>query len=240
VLQGVSGYGVQLLMVSRRLSENVHLLCCTHPSSLQRTAQVRLIPQDFVRLASEHFSTASIQVGIPTGGFVMDVYEAIAHRKSVRAFKSKELPEEMISRLLEAARLAPSASNRQEWRFIVVRDPAMRRQLSVAAMGQKFVGEAPVVLACCAETDNHLMACGQLCYPIDVAIAIDHITLCATADGLGTCWIGAFDEAQVKALLGIPPHLRVVGLLPIGYPKNPSRVKKNRLPLKKIVKYERW
>ena len=170
----------------------------------------------------------------------MDVYEAIIKRKSVRAFKDKDVPEEMISRLLEAARLAPSASNRQEWRFIVVRDPATRKQLSKAAMGQKFVGEAPVVLACCAETDGHVMACGQLCYPINVAIAIDHITLCATADGLGTCWIGAFDESQVKEILGLPPQIRVIGLLPVGYPKDPSSVKKDRLLLKEIVKYERW
>jgi len=170
----------------------------------------------------------------------VDVYEAIIKRKSVRAFKDKDVPEEMISRLLEAARLAPSASNRQEWRFIVVRDPATRKQLSKAAMGQKFVGEAPVVLACCAETDGHVMACGQLCYPINVAIAIDHITLCATADGLGTCWIGAFDESQVKEILGLPPQIRVIGLLPVGYPKDPSSVKKDRLLLKEIVKYERW
>jgi nitroreductase len=121
-----------------------------------------------------------------------------------------------------------------------VRDPATRKQLSEAAMGQKFVGEAPVVLACCAETDGHVMACGQLCYSIDVAIAIDHITLCASADGLGTCWIGAFDEDKVKGILGIPPQIRVVGLLPIGYPKDPSRVEKNRLPLKDIIKHERW
>jgi len=170
----------------------------------------------------------------------VDVYEAIANRKSVRAFQNKDVPEEIISRLLEAARLAPSASNRQEWRFIVVCDKAKRKQLSEAAMGQKFVGEAPVVLACCAETDGHMMACGQPCYPIDVAIAIDHITLCATAEGLGTCWIGAFDEGKVKDALGIPPQIRVVGLLPIGYPKDNSRVDKNRLPLKEIVKHERW
>ena len=170
----------------------------------------------------------------------MDVYEAIASRKSIRAFQEKDVPEEMISRLLEAARLAPSASNRQEWRFIVVRDPAMRKQLSVAARGQKFVGEAPVVLACCAETDGHVMACGQPCYPIDVAIAIDHITLCATADGLGTCWIGAFDESEARKALEIPKQIRVVGLLPIGYPENPSRVEKNRLPFEDIVRYEHW
>ena len=173
-------------------------------------------------------------------GIPVDVYEAIANRKSVRAFQDKDVTEEMISRLLEAARLAPSASNRQEWRFLVVRDPATRKKLSKAARGQEFVGEAPVVLVCCAETDGHVMACGQLCYPIDVAIAIDHITLCATADGLGTCWIGAFDEDEAREILGIPPQIRVVALLPVGYPQDPSRVTKNRLSLEEIVKYERW
>jgi nitroreductase len=141
---------------------------------------------------------------------------------------------------LEAARLAPSASNRQEWRFVVVRNPETRQRLVRAANWQEFVGEAPVVIACCAETDGHVMACGQACYPIDVAIAIDHLTLCATTEGLGTCWIGAFDEAQVKEILGIPPQIRVAALLPVGYPQDPAPVEKSRLPIAKIVKYERW
>jgi nitroreductase len=170
----------------------------------------------------------------------VDVCEAIVTRKSVRAFKDKDVSEEMVVRLLEAARLAPSASNRQEWRFIVIRDPVVKKHLVAAARGQEFVGAAPVVLACCAETDEHVMACGQLCYPIDVAIAVDHITLCAAAEGLGTCWIGAFDEDQVKELLGIPPQIRVVGLLPIGYAQDSSRVEKKRLLLEEIVRYERW
>ena len=84
------------------------------------------------------------------------------------------------------------------------------------------------------------MSCGQLCYPIDVAIAIDHLTLCAVAEGLGTCWIGAFDEAQVKDILAIPKAIRVIELLPIGYPEDPSPGEKKRLPLSEIVKYERW
>ena len=95
----------------------------------------------------------------------------------MRAFQDKDVSEELITKLLEAARIAPSASNRQEWRFVVVRDADKRRKLAEAAQGQKFVAQAPVVLACCAETDSHAMACGQLCYPIDVAIAIDHLTL---------------------------------------------------------------
>jgi nitroreductase len=170
----------------------------------------------------------------------MDVYEAITARKSVRAFEERDVPQAVLSRVLEGARLAPSASNRQEWRFVVVRDPATRKRLARAANAQAFVGQAPVVLACCAETDGHVMPCGHLCYPIDVAIAIDHITLCAVAEGLGTCWIGAFDEERVQELLGIPAHIRIVALLPIGYPQDPAPVAKSRLPLETIVKQERW
>ena len=170
----------------------------------------------------------------------MDVYEAITIRKSVREFAAKDVPERTLMRLLDAARLAPSASNRQECRFVIVRDPTTRKKLAAAARNQKFVGEAPVVLACCAETDGHVMTCGQPCYPIDVAIAMDHLTLCATAEGLGTCWIGAFDEAQVKEILGIPMGVRVVGLMPLGYPKDPAAVPKSRLALDRIVKRERW
>lgn len=170
----------------------------------------------------------------------MDVYEAIRTRKSIRAWEDREVPEDVLQRILEAGRLAPSAKNYQEWRFVVVRDPETRKKLIPAAADQAFVGQAPVVIACCAETDNHAMRCGQLCYPIDVAIAIDHMTLAATAEGLGTCWIGAFYEDQVKALLGIPERIRVVELLPLGYPKDPKAVEKSRLPLESIVKYESW
>ncbi len=170
----------------------------------------------------------------------MDIYEAIRARKSVRAYLDQDVPEETVTRLLEAARLAPSASNRQEWRFVVVRDQGTREKLVAAARGQKFLAEVPVILICCAETDNHVMSCDQLSYPIDLAIAIDHITLCAAAEGLGTCWIGAFYEDQVKELLGIPAEIRVVELLTLGYPQDPAPVKKNRLPLADIVRYERW
>lgn len=170
----------------------------------------------------------------------MDVYEAIQTRKSVRAFLNREVEDAVLTRLLSAARIAPSAKNFQEWRFVVVRDPEIRQRLARAARGQTFVGQAPVVLACCAETDGYVMTCGQLCYPIDLAIAIDHITLSAAAEGLGTCWIGSFFEDQVKEILGIPPEIRVVQLLPIGYPADPAPVKKRRLPLNRIVKYNRW
>jgi len=170
----------------------------------------------------------------------MNIIDAITTRKSVRAYLDKSVEDEKLNSILEAGRLAPSAANLQEWRFVVVRDSDKRKKLVEAAKGQSFVGEAPVVLVACAETDNHVMTCGQLCYPIDVAIALDHITLAAVELGLGTCWIGKFNEKKVKEILGIPEEIRVVELMPLGYPSDPSPVEKSRLPLEKIVKYEHW
>ena len=169
-----------------------------------------------------------------------NIYELIALRKSVRSYKPDPVPDELIRKLLEMARLAPSASNRQEWRFIAVTDEENRRLLADAACRQRFVAEAPVILVCCAEPDGHVMTCGQPSYPIDVAIAIDHITLCAVEEGLGTCWIGAFYEDEVKKILNIPKHIRIVELLTLGYPKNPGRKIKDRLPFSEIVKFEKW
>ncbi len=175
-----------------------------------------------------------------TDGTVITVIEAIKLRKSVRSWEDRPIEEEKLAAVLEAARLAPSASNRQEWRFVVVRDAGMRKKLVPAARNQAFVGRAPVVIACCAETDEHVMSCGQLCYPIDLAIAIDHMTLAAVELGLGTCWIGAFHEDKVKELLGIPAEVRVVELLPLGYPADPSPKEKTRLPTERIVHWEKW
>jgi len=170
----------------------------------------------------------------------MDVLIAIKTRKSVRKYLKRNVEEEKLTAILEAGRLAPSASNRQEWRFVVVRAPEKRVKLAEAANQQTFVGEAPVVIAACAVTDAHLMRCGQACYPIDVAIALDHMSLAAAELGLGTCWIGAFDEDQVKKILNIPQEIRVVALMPLGYPSDPSVISKNRLPLSEIVKHDHW
>ena len=122
---------------------------------------------------------------------------------------------------------------------MVVTDPARRRALAEAANNQEFVGQAPVVIAACAETDGHVMRCGQPCYPIDVAIAVDHLTLQAVAEGLGTCWIGAFAEDKAKKTLGIPEHIRVVEMLTVGYAAGqPGAL--SRLPLEKLVHWETW
>lgn len=170
----------------------------------------------------------------------MNVMDAIKTRKSVRSFLDKPVDDAKLNAVLEAARLAPSASNRQEWRFVIVREPETRKQLAAVAGGQAFVGEAPVLIVACAETDGHVMRCGQLCYPIDVAIALDHMSLAAVELGLGSCWIGLFDEKKVKEIVHIPDEIRVVELMPLGYPSDPSAIAKKRLPLDRIMKYEHW
>ena len=169
----------------------------------------------------------------------MDVMEAIRKRRSIRAFQDRPVEEEKVRAILEAARLAPSAKNLQEWRYVVVRDAEMRQKLAEAANGQTFIAQAPVVLVACAKTDGHRMSCGELCYPIDVAISLEHVALKAVEEGLGTCWIGAFNQPAVKKLLGIPEAVRVVELMPLGYPAfEPSA--RPRLGLDEIAMYEKW
>lgn len=170
----------------------------------------------------------------------MNIYELIKKRKSVRNYKPKVVEKEKLERILNTALLAPSAKNKQEWRFVVVSDKEKREKLSVAAKNQNSLSEAPIVIACCAETDNYEMTCGQKSYPIDLSIIIDHITLLAVEEGLGTCWIGAFHENEAKKILDIPNNVRIVELLTLGYPSDDSIKEKNRLSFDEVIKYEKW
>ena len=169
----------------------------------------------------------------------MDLMKAIQTRRSIRAYDTRVVEEEKLKRILESARLSPSAGNRQERRFVIIRDPKTRKQLCEAAKNQSFVAEAPVVIVACSVESEYVMSCGQLAYPIDTAIAVDHMTLQAVEEGLGTCWIGAFDEKKVKEILHIPENVRVVALLPLGYPSDIPRTTA-RKSLAEIVMWERW
>ena len=168
----------------------------------------------------------------------MQLMQAIRARRSIRKFQDRPIEDETLLAVLDAGRLAPSAKNMQDWRFIVVRDETARRKLAVAARGQQFVAEAPVVIAACGTSDL-VMTCGQPAYAIDVAIALDHMTLMAASLGLGTCWIGAFYEEQVRALLGVPDGVRIVALLPLGYPAE-EPFARPRKPLDEIMSWEHW
>lgn len=169
----------------------------------------------------------------------MALLKQIQQRYSVRMYQQRPVEKEKLETILQAARLAPSAKNMQEWRFIVVQAADTRKKLCAAANNQAFVGEAPLIIAGCSAITDYTMRCGQLTYPIDVAIAMEHMALQAVEEGLGACWVGSFYEDQVKAILGIPPAVRVVELMTIGYPADTLPAKK-RLPLGQIACDEHW
>ncbi len=171
----------------------------------------------------------------------MDVYEAIRTRRSVRRYKPDDLPDEVLDRVLEAMLLAPSAKNAQPWRFVVVRDAAARKALVPVCRNQKFIAEAPlVIVACGIEREAYPYMGGYWnSVAVDVAIAVDHLTLAAAAEGLGTCWIGAFDERGVKELLGIPEDVLVVALTPLGYPAESPSFRGRKSPAETLF-LERW
>ena len=182
----------------------------------------------------------------------MDVLTAIGRRRSIRAYADKPVEEAELQKVLEAGRLAPSAKNRQDWKFVVVRDPAVRKELARAAHGQHFLEQAPVAIVGCGVEPKYVMPCGQPAYTVDVSIAFAFMVLEATELGLGTCWLGAFDEDAVKKLLGVPAEFRVVAITPLGYPAEGiaglvgNKVMRtlatgaNRKPLDEIVSYDRF
>lgn len=169
----------------------------------------------------------------------MDVFAAINQRSSVRAYKATDVEENKLKKILEAARLSPSASNRQEWKFVIVKDRETRKKLGKAAFGQSFIGEAPVVIVACGTESKSMMGCGQPTHTVDVSIACAFMILEAYELGLGTCWIGAFKEDEVKKILNIPEHVRVVAMTPLGYPSQPPS-EKSRKRLDQIVCFEKY
>ncbi|MGB7572203.1 MAG: nitroreductase family protein [Methanothrix sp.] len=169
----------------------------------------------------------------------MEITEAIRSRRSIRKYQDRPIEEEKLLRVLDTGRMAPSARNLQDWKFIVVRDQDKRKMLSEAANGQPYVEKASAVVVGCATEPENIMPCGQYCYPIDLAIALDHMSLAATAEGLGSCWIGAFQEDKVKEILDIPEKIRVVAMLILGYPAE-SPAARPRRKLDEIVVYDKW
>lgn len=171
----------------------------------------------------------------------MDILKTIKNRRSIRAFKSQNVPVEIVEKLIDAARWAPSAGNIQPWEFIIVRKLEIKRSLAEAALNQKFIIEAPVVFVVCADEKRSSLGYGvrgKTLYCIqDTAAAAQNIHLSAQSFGLGTCWIGAFAEEAVRKILQIPDEVRPVAIIPIGYPaESPSP--RNRRAVSQIVHYE--
>jgi len=143
----------------------------------------------------------------------MEVLDAIRTRRSIRKYKSEPIPKEKLRTILEAARLAPSAANRQPWRFIVIQNKDRKKALAKVANNQTFFNDAAAIIVAIGDPEA-----SARWYEKDPMIALEHIVLAATALGYGTCWIGAFDEDALKHLLKIPAEMKVIALLPIGTP----------------------
>ena len=158
----------------------------------------------------------------------MDVFKAILERRSIRKYvKDKKIPEEMLQKLLEAARLAPSGRNKQDWSLVIVEDPEIKQELVPACNNQNFVGNTSIVIA--GIVDPSWKWCD-----VDLTIAFEHIVLEAVELGLGTCWIGSFEEDKVKKVLNVPSKLRVTVLLTVGFPAEKPNPRP-RKPLEQLI-----
>lgn len=169
----------------------------------------------------------------------MCIMDLIQNRHSTRKFKDKPVKESVLQDIIEAGRLAPSAKNRQPWRFVVVNEKPVIKRIAEAAYGQEAFTDVPCVIAGCTTNTDYRMPNGQDAYPVDIAAAMSFMMLQAEAGGLGTCFISTYDEREVKEILTIPYSMRVVLLLLAGYSDEEPPPRK-RLPLDRIAGFNHW
>lgn len=184
----------------------------------------------------------------------MDFFEVVKTRRSVRRFADRQVEDEKLDELLEAVRQSPSWANLQCWRFVVVKDPSARQEISDVSFVESFfspkgykanpskkgLAEAPVVIVACADPAQSGTIWEQQYYMTDLGIASQSLMLAARALGLGTVFVGVFDEERIHALLSIPQEIRVVGLFPVGYPLEEKTSGPPRKPLNEIVFRGKW
>ena len=173
----------------------------------------------------------------------MDLFQVISDRRSIRKYKDTPVEREKIEQLLNAARLAPSWKNTQCWRFLVLSDPARRASLLDGFPednpGKKAIAMAPCVVVVCADPAQSAVENGIEYYIGDTAIAFEHLCLAAHALGLGTCWMGMFNEEVIKKALGIPEGIRIIGITPLGYPDQEPKPRP-RKELTEIAYFDSW
>jgi len=163
--------------------------------------------------------------------------DVVRRRRSIRKYRPDPIPQSKIDYLLEAARLAPSWANGQCWTFLVVTDAKLRHD--VAQAGNEWIADAPVLIVACADPKQSGMKADQNYYLLDIGIALEHVMLAAAEQGLGTCWVGWFDEQRARKALGVPDHVRVVALTPVGYPDE-APDPRPRKSLGEIVRKDGW
>lgn len=172
--------------------------------------------------------------------FLMEFIDLAKKRYAARTFEEREVEKEKIFQVLEAGRNAPSAVNFQPWHFIVITDPNMKNAIA-ESYPRKWFQESPVIIVACGDhSKSWKRKDGKDHCDIDLAIAIDHMTLAATELGLGTCWVCAFDAKRCHEILDLPDHLEVIALLPMGYPAEESIPEKKRKTFEEIVSWEKY
>lgn len=218
-----------------------------HPLSHQRALNPRCATGFLVRASPSPqanprnlSNTYLIRHQLASSVIQMDVFDAIKTRRSIRSYRKEPIEEEKIRRVLEAARLAPSAANRQPWRFILVTDPEIRENLGAAYDREWFFSAPAIVVACAVPEEAWVRSDGEEYWKVDISIAMQNLVLAAWEEGLGTCWIGAFNEEEAKRVLDIPPKVRVVVMTPLGYPAEEKGPVSDRKPFEEIVRYHHW
>ncbi len=173
----------------------------------------------------------------------MNVFEAITERRSIKKFLKMPVDDNLIGVMLHMATQAPSAGNVQEWNFIVIRDEERKRKLAAAALHQNFIAEAPVVIVVCADMERITLRYkdrGKNLYALqDTANAAMTILLCAQALGLGACWVGAFDDDQVRQVIETPDNIKPLVIIPVGYPAEKPE-KDMRIPVENITWIDKY
>lgn len=172
----------------------------------------------------------------------MNFEELVTKRYSSRSYKPDQVEEEKLAKVLEAARLAPTAANRQPFQLIVIRTEGKEQELWRIYDRNWFAAEPPLVICACALPERgweRRRYDGENYAVVDVSIVVDHITLQAADIGLGTCWVGAFDPDAAREILHLPDEVEPVAFTPLGYPNDSPRAKK-RKPLEELVRYEQW
>ena len=173
----------------------------------------------------------------------MDIFQVFRDRRSIRKYQDRPVEADKLEQVLEAARLAPSWKNLQCWRFLIIDDSEKKKALFKAFPegnpGTKALATAPIVIVVCADPSASGVENGIEYYVADTAIAFEHLCLAAYALGLGTCWMGWFDEAAVRKSLDIPTSFRVLGVTPLGYPDQEPKARP-RKELAEIAFYNQW
>lgn len=170
----------------------------------------------------------------------MEYFDLIRKRYSVRAYKPDPVEEAKLTQVLEAARLAPTAANRQPFQLIVAHVKSRESELQ-RVYGRRWFVQAPLVICACGIPDQGWVraADGVNYTTMDVAIVFDHLILAAASLGLGTCWVAAFDPVAAREVFGLPSGVEPIALTPLGYPAD-QPLPKERKPLEKLVRRERW